>query len=351
VRTANVWLAAAVAVGLVATPVALGAPSFASAPAPGLVVAAWLPTWDDTAASSLSVALHVGGVTEVSPTWATVRGDGELTLTPPSAPVVLQMAVDHARVVPVVQNYADGAWQGMRMAAILGDPERAAAHRHALVRAAREGRWDGVDIDYEELPPTTGLPFIHFLTALRDDLHADHRSLSVAVPARAGDDDPGTLAYSYQAVGRVADEVRVMTYDHAWSGSAAGPIAPPDWVREVVRYAVARMPRDKMMLGLGTYGYDWVGTTGADIGAVEAEALARRVGAAPRWDVAGGGVTFSYVAPNGQHTVWFEDARSLVAKRQIALDAGLRGIAIWRLGGEDPAVWSAVARTPGASAR
>lgn len=336
----DVLLAVAAGVALAATPSVLHAPSFVHHPQP-FVAAAWLPTWDPTAARSLSTALG-SGVTEVSPTWAAVDAHGGLRFTPPSLPVKLQLAGDGVRTIPVVQDYADGAWQGERMAAILSDPEKAAAHRRAIVGTVLSAHWDGIDIDYEQLPPTAGPAFLAFLTALRDDLHAQGRVLAVAVPARAGDDDPGTLAYSYQALGAVADELRIMAYDHSWAGSAPGPIAPPDWVREVVSYAAARVPREKVMLGLATYGYDWTGTRGVELSAADAVALAKKVHATPVWDAAGGGTTFGYSRHGRRHTVWFQDARSLAAGVRIAAAAHLRGVAIWRLGGEDPDGWTAV---------
>jgi spore germination protein YaaH len=229
------------------------------------------------------------------------------------------------------------------IAGLLSDPGRAQAHRGALVQAAVDNGWDGLDIDYEDLPPTAGPALTDFLAALRDDLHAHGLELTVAVPARSSDGDAWALAYSYQLIGRIADEVRVMTYDHSWSGSAAGPVAPLPWVRDVVAYAVERVPREKLMLGLATYGYDWAGDSGTDVAASDAVALAEQVGAEPRWDGAAAARTFSYERDGQQHTVWYEDGRALAAKQQIAIDEGLRGVAIWALGGEDPKVWTSVA--------
>jgi len=314
-----------------------------------LVAAAWLPVWDERSAASLRPALDVGGVTEVSPTWATVDLDGQLVVTPPPAAVLDRVAAAGARLLPTVQNFADGAWQGELIAELLRDPDRADTHRQALVDLAVANEWDGIDIDYETLPPTAGPEFIDFLTALRADLDEHGLELTVAVPARADDSDPGTLAYSYQLLGDVADQVRVMTYDHAWSGSEAGPVAPLDWVDSVIDYAVERVPREKLMLGLPTYGYDWVGTRGEVVSAADAVVLADEVGAEPVWDDAAASWTFSYLQDGVQHTVWYEDARSLRAAQTLALDAGLRGVAIWQLGGEDPQVWPTLstATTPG----
>ncbi|TQN37915.1 glycosyl hydrolase family 18 (putative chitinase) [Blastococcus colisei] len=312
-----------------------------------LVAAAWLPVWDERAAESLRPALDVGGVTEVSPTWATVGLDGELVVTPPTAEVLDRLEAAGARLLPTVQNFADGSWQGELVAELLRDPARELAHREALVDLALANDWDGIDIDYEALPPTAGPQFIDFLTALGADLDEHGLDLTVAVPARSADEDPGTLAYSYQLLGRVADQVRVMTYDHSWSTSDAGPVAPLDWVSSVIDYAVERVPADKLMLGLPTYGYDWVGTRGEVIGAAEAAALAAEVGAEPAWYEGAASRTFSYVRDGEQHTVWYEDARSLQAAQDLAVEAGLRGVAIWQLGGEDPDVWPALAAVTG----
>jgi spore germination protein YaaH len=304
------------------------------------VAAAWLPTWDDRAADSLPAALDDGGVREVGPTWATVRADGTLALTPPADSALADLDEAGAVVLPVVQNVADGVWLGEEMGAVLADPDLADAHREALVEAAVEHGWDGVDLDYESLPASAGPAFVEFLTALRDALHERDLTLAVTVPARTTDEPP----YDYEGIGAVADQVRVMAYDHSWSGSAAGPIAPVEWVREVVAYAVDRIPPSKLMLGVGTYGYDWVGSSGADLGAAEAAALADEMGASPHWDDDGAAMTFSYERDGQAHTVWYEDARSLEVKQQIAVDAGLRGVAVWRIGGEDPQAWATLGR-------
>ncbi|KEA65819.1 hypothetical protein, partial [Mycobacterium tuberculosis] len=119
-----------------------------------LVAAAWLPVWHDRSAASLGPALDVGGVAEVSPTWATVDLDGGLEVTPPTDEVLRRLDEAGARLLPTVQNYADGEWQGEVIADLLADPERADAHREALVGLALADEWDGIDIDYEALPPT-----------------------------------------------------------------------------------------------------------------------------------------------------------------------------------------------------
>jgi spore germination protein len=303
------------------------------------VVAAWLPTWDERASSSLPEALDEGGVREVGPTWATVRPDGSLTLSPPPDDVLEQVTAAGADLVPVVQNFSDGRWQGEETADLLGDDASADEHRRAIVSTAVRLGWDGVDVDYEELPADAGPAFVEFLTALRDDLHDEDLVLAVSVPARDADED---TAYDYAEIGAVADQVRVMAYDHAWGGSPPGPVAPAGWVADVVAYAVEQIPPEKLMLGIATYGYDWADGEGTPLGAADAVALAEREGVDPRWDEDAAASTFRYEDDGTRHTVWYEDARSLRVKQQIAVDAGLRGVALWRMGGEDPRTWELV---------
>jgi spore germination protein YaaH len=340
-RSLALWAAAVVAVlGLAVGAVVLRPLVF---PGPhALVAAAWLPVSDPRAVQSLPRALD-SGLTEVSPTLASVTADGGVAVTPPAPEVQQLLDRPDVRVVPTVQNYLDGGWQGPLVAGLLSDPAKADAHREALVKAAVDNGWDGLDIDYESLPPTAGPVFTDFLTKLRDDLHANDMELTVAVPARVNDTDDWGLAYSYKVLGQIADQVRIMTYDHSWSGSDAGPVAPLDWVKSVAHYSAQRIPKDKLMLGLATYGYDWVGEKGTNLQATNAVELARRVGATPQWDASAAAWAFRYEQDGQQHTVWYEDARSLAAKQQVAVDQGLRGVAIWALGGEDPAVWTAVA--------
>jgi spore germination protein YaaH len=340
-RAALLWAAAVVAVLGVAAGFVVLRPMVSPGPH-ALVAAAWLPSTDPRAVVSLPTALD-NGVTEVSPTLASITADGGLAVREPSPEVAALLDRADVRVVPTVQNYLDGAWQGDLVAGLLANPTTAAAHRELLVRTAVDNRWDGLDIDYESLPPTAGHMFTNFLADLRDDLHAEGLTLTVAVPARVSDRDAWGLAYSYQVLGEVADQVRLMAYDHSWAGSAAGPVAPLAWVQDVVTYAQQRVPDEKLMLGLATYGYDWAGGKGTSLQATQAVELAGRVGATPTWDAGAAAWTFSYAQDGQQHTVWYEDARSLAAKQQVAIDEELRGVAIWSLGGEDPELWTSVA--------
>jgi hypothetical protein len=104
---------------------------------------------------------------------------------------------------------------------------------------------------------------------------------------------------------------------------------------------VATMPARKVIMGLPWYGYDWQGTDAADLVYNDAIALAQRVGAQVAHD-ANGEAIFTYSG----HSVYFQDASSYSKKIDaiLAKHPDIGGFAHWRAGGEDPAIWSDVAR-------
>lgn len=51
---------------------------------------------------------------------------------------------------------------------------------------------------------------------------------------------------------------------------------------------------------------------------------------------------FSYTEDGLTHQVWYEDSRSLKYKVDLVNDYDIAGIAIWKLGDEDPDFWQVI---------
>ena len=131
-----------------------------------------------------------------------------------------------------------------------------------------------------------------------------------------------------------------MLYDYHWDSSKPGSLAPIGWVRSVLKFAVTQIPPPKLVLGLGTYGYDWVGDRGTSLMWDEIRALARETRSGVRWDEESASPWFRYVdAGDRVHEVWFENAASIHAKSAVAEEFCIGGVHLWRLGGADPALW------------
>lgn len=311
---------------------------------PGPTVAAYLVPWDEEPGLA-SVQDHGEAIDVVSPVWYTPQDDGTLARNQPSDTAPVRQAVEEAGalLIPSVSNFRDGRWDAELIRGIVTDEARMRSHVGHLAGLAEQHGWGGVDLDYEQLAAEDRAAFSSFVSALADRLHADDRRVTVALHAKTTDGGgaaPFQRAQDYRAIGRAADAVRIMAYDHHWAGSGPGPIAPVAWVEDVLAYAVEHIPAEKVVLGIGTYGYDWTDAGGRVVSWEQATDLAERHGADVRWDERSQAPWFTYTDDGGTgHTVWFEDARSAAAKLALADRFGLGGVFLWRLGGEDPDLW------------
>lgn len=336
----------ALVVASVAMAVALGVLWGARQPSSAmLAVAAYTVPWDEDRGLR-SLREHGAALTEISPVWYTPTDDGDVVRNVESdtSQVAAVARSNGLRIIPAISNFRDDRWDAGLIHRIVSDPERATAHIDSIVELIDNRGWDGIDLDYESLRPEDRDDYSSFIRDLGARLDDIGKHLTVTVAAKTSDDGTAGFhqAQDYQAIGEAADEVRVMAYDRHWSGSEPGPIAPVDWVEDVVEYTLSRVPAEKVALGVATYGYDWTAEGGQDLMWSDAMALAERHGAEVQWDAESQAPWFTYTADGEDHTVWFEDARSADAKIALAERSGLRGIFVWKLGGEQPDVWSRV---------
>ena len=288
---------------------------------------------------------------EISPFWYRVEADGNVTpyttdggASYEDSSILSFLRANGILVIPTVANILNGVWDGALVSRIIADAALTTLNIESLVQLAVTHGYDGIDLDYENLSASDRLAFTSFVNQLAAALHANGKLLTVNVYAKTS--EPGTWsgpqAQDWWAIGQVVDQVRIMTYEYHWSTSGAGPISPVDWVGDVLAFARATIPTQKIMQGVPLYGYDWVGQAGVDVVWEQAMALVNQYGATVQWDAGSASPWFEYVARRTRHTVWFENASSVDAKLQVnaAYDAG--GVSFWRLGGQDPQVWSAL---------
>lgn len=311
-------------------------------------VTAWLPYWDQ-ARGLQSFLAHADLYSSVSPFWYEMSPTAGVTRYPGAEdPTVLSgIRGKGVKVVPTITNNFDP----VRVTTMLATSTSRAVHIRALTDLAAAHAYDGLDVDYEGLAAADRDRFSAFVSELATALRAQGRLLSVAVHAKTA--EPGTWsgpqAQNYAAIGAAADRVRLMAYDYSWETSPAGPIAPLSWVDSVAAFAVTQIPAGKVELGMSLYGYDWVGSRGEGITHDVAAARLASSGATRVWDSAAAEPTFSYTSSGAAHTVYYADAQSVTARLAVVDKHALAAAAFWRLGGEDPAVWTAVRNRWGTS--
>jgi spore germination protein len=349
-RAGLAWLAVVV-VAIVVTLTITLLPG-ASRPPPRAVVAA-LPFWNITNGSD-TVLAHKSDFTEVSPWMYGLSPSGQInTQYNPGSTAAVNAELTRLRaagmkIIPTLANVTNGQFTYQPLAGILHDPARMKQHVAAIVNLVVQQRYAGIDIDYENLQAGDRQAFTTFITDLAHALHAHGKMLSVAVFAKTSNAgvDPRNAAQNFAAIGRVADQVRLMAYDYHWATSPPGPIAPLPWVRSVLKYAKSQIPAHKIILGIPLYGYDWSGGKAQTLSWLSAFRLSRAEHAAAHYNKTAQSPWFSYTDASGhRHVVWFENQASSQAKFSAALGAQIGGVYLWMFGYEDTGTWSALSHT------
>lgn len=163
------------------------------------------------------------------------------------------------------------------------------------------------------------------------------------------------------ALGSIADRIVLMTYDYHYSGSLlAGPVAPvggAGTVREfdvtmAVTEAVRQIPKEKIILGIPLYGYEWETLqktpSAATIPGSAQTASSRRIAellsrcASCSASIDGLSKEPYIVYDDGGHfqQLHYENEASMKEKIALAKSFDLAGVALWALGYEDGTILS-----------
>ncbi len=249
------------------------------------------------------------------------------------------------KVLALVHNMRNGAFDRQAAHAVLSDATiRSRAVESVFDLLSQQG-YSGVNIDLENVAPADSSGYTSFIKELSERLHPEGYLVTVSIPAKTADDPNHgwSGAFDYKSIGEYADQVMIMTYDEHWTGSQPGPVASLNWVEKVVGYAVTRIPPSKVFMGIAAYGYDWPERgRGRALSASKAASNANARTAAIRWDNTAQVPTYTYYQGSNRRIVYFENADSTALKLDMAQGYGLRGVAIWRLGFEDPGIWSTI---------
>lgn len=283
----------------------------------------------------------------------TVDGD----LIPPALDdsFMITMARDFevAPILTLTPFGPDGMFNNYLITRIVNNMEAQNNLIGQLVAAVQEKGFQGVDIDFEYILAQDRVAFAEFVGNVRQAVNAIGYPVSVALAPKIADDQKGVIyeGKDFALLGAAADSALLMTYEWGYTFGPAMAVAPINKVREVVDYAITRIPPEKLSLGIPNYGYDWTlpfvrGESRArTLGNVEAVQLAIANNAAIQFDTLAMSPYFHYYQEGRQHEVWFEDVRSLQAKFALVEEYGLLGMGYWQIMQLFRANWLLLANT------
>jgi cellulose synthase/poly-beta-1,6-N-acetylglucosamine synthase-like glycosyltransferase/peptidoglycan/xylan/chitin deacetylase (PgdA/CDA1 family)/spore germination protein YaaH len=303
--------------------------------------AAFYVPWDVRGLASLQ--LHYRDIDLLIPeALHAVSPDGRLDVEPdPKLAAWMQASQVELPIMPMLNNYDGKSWRIPEMSAMLARPDARRRLASALVNFAVTQKDPGIVLDFEEVSDSSQADFRRFVRELGAALHAANLKLMVALPA-------ADASYDYHGLAERSDAIILMNYDLHWPTSAPGPIVAHDWYLHNLEAALKMVPKEKLVMGIANYAYNWpdkskrlphpvaeaLSFQEAIVTAVESEASVD-------FDSDSLNPHYSYEEANNEvHNVWMLDAVTAYNELRAAERAGVRGTALWRLGMEDPSLWS-----------
>ncbi|MCL2493478.1 MAG: glycosyl hydrolase family 18 protein [Clostridiales bacterium] len=288
--------------------------------------------------------LDDGGATPVdvvSPTWFSVADSSGALKGLASKAYVDALHARGIKVWALVSDFTSGldrhtllSREGNRRAFITG-----------MIAASEEYGFDGINLDFENVPQDDGAQFSQLLRELSVACRQAGLVFSVDnyVP-RAH-----TEHYNRTLQGEIADYVVIMGYDeHYGPAAGAGSVASIGFVEDGIQRTLKEAPARKTINAVPLYTRIW--QTAPD-GSLTATAVGqqsqndwiaqRRL--TPTWDETTGQNYVEYHHGGYTWQIWLEDAASQQQRVDVMKKYGLGGIAAWRLGFETPDIWPVIA--------
>ena len=247
-----------------------------------------------------------------------------------------------ARVRPVLTLTpfgSDGMFNNQLITDIVNDQTAGDNLISNVIDAVSQKQYAGADVDFEYIKAEDRDAFTTWVAKLTQRMNENGFEVSVALAPKTSDDQPGLLyqGKDYGGLGAAANRVLLMTYEWGYSFSEPMAVAPVNKIRNVLDYAVTKIPRSKISMGIPNYGYDWPLpyekgiTKAATIGNIEAVRIAIDHGAVIRYDYTAQTPYFNYTDSGIMHEVWFEDVRSMKAKFELVNEYELSGVGYWQI--------------------
>ena len=243
-------------------------------------------------------------------------------------------------IMPLLQNSDGTIWHVHEMAEMLSHAPARTALIQSVVRYDVAQHYIGVALDFEQVPDESQDDFRRFCQELGAALRAQNLKLMVALPA-------ADWAYDYKGIAQVVDAIILMNYDQHWLTSPPGPIAAQNWYLTNLNKILELVPREKLVMGIANYAYDWPEKTkavphpvGSPLSYQEAVVRAVESEADITFDPDSLNLHYSYEDENNVvHRVWMLDGVTAYNELRASDNLGLRGTVVWRLGSEDPSMW------------
>ncbi len=207
-----------------------------------------------------------------------------------------------------------------------------------IMDVLKEKKYYGVNFDFEYISPKNKDAYVDFIRKAKAYFSKEGFMVSVALASKYSSTQEGLLytAHDYERIGKYADRIMLMTYEWGYTYSEAMAVSPLDRVKQVIDYAVTVIPREKILMGIPNYGYDFLKVNkdkkaAKGISYQKAIDLAFEKKSEIKRNEKSQTPYYSYVENGETHEVHFDDACSFYKKLELMENNNIGGISIWTI--------------------
>jgi cellulose synthase/poly-beta-1,6-N-acetylglucosamine synthase-like glycosyltransferase/spore germination protein YaaH/peptidoglycan/xylan/chitin deacetylase (PgdA/CDA1 family)/uncharacterized protein (DUF2062 family) len=287
--------------------------------------------WDEN--SKTSFKKNINSITTLLPEWLHLNPNFTFINSTDSS-ITAEAKAHHIKILPLVNNFINNKWDADTLHRLFTTPGAEDLFIKNLLAYVRTNDFDGINIDFEEINENDKANLTQFMDKVSEQFHQHGLMVTMDVP-------PKNNSYNYASLATDVDRMIVMLYDQHNSMSKPGPVAPSDWVKESLNQL--NIPSQKLIVSLGSYGYDWEENSNQPADTMTfGDILDLGVGTNLQihWNEQVGNPYLRYKINGENHIVWFLDAATFYNQMKASMDRGSKGIAVWRLGSEDPSIWN-----------
>src|SRR5579871_6101397 len=299
--------------------------------------AAFYVNWDKESLASLRQ--NIAHMNVVFPEWFFLDPNADTLVTNIDTAALNVMNKASVKVLPILTNNFNQSFRGDVVHRIFTDKSKRERLIDDIIKVLKKDSLDGINIDFEELKEPKSETFVLFQKELYEKLHAQNFLVTQDV-APFNDD------YDLSGLSKYNDYICLMAYDQFSESTLPGPISHQKWIEAAVDQAARKIPPQKLILALAGFGYDWTldaeGKTKSALPVKYQDALtlARSYDGKINFDNDSYNLHFSYGDDRGiDHEVHFTDAATTFNTLRFAVEYGLSGVSLWRLGSEDSRMW------------
>jgi len=300
---------------------------------PGGIRSAFYVAWDPQ--SLMSLKRNIRHINLVFPEWFFLdpkSGDLKTNVDPEGYKIIKRTGV---AAMPILSNNADREFRSEGLGKVLRDPEKRTVLIRKLAQQCQKFHFKGVNIDFEDMNLDSDEYLIAFMKELSETFKQNR--LLVTMDIMTDNDD-----YNIRKLNPYVDYFILMAYDEYAEDSDAGPVSSQKWIEAQTEKILKKTSPEKIILGLGAYGYDWSTNKEDNTSVTYMQAITKASAskAAINFDDNTFNLNYSYTdSKNNTHTVFFNDAASIFNTMRFSSEYPLAGTAVWRLGSEDSRIW------------